>query len=106
MFAVASSDGTFALVQHSSGQQTTLTFEEFDNLMLSQAGQIEESIEALETECIALVTSLFQETNVHPLKLDGQEVDLVEGVNKNKGLNTTLSDASGEDKVWIRKAEK
>jgi hypothetical protein len=33
----------------------------------------------LETECIALVTSLFQETNVHPLKLDGQEVDLVEG---------------------------
>ena len=26
-------------------------------------------------------------------------------MNKNKDLNTTLSDESGEDKVWIRKVE-
>eukprot|EP00966_Prymnesium_polylepis_P302949 6998532-Prymnesium_polylepis.1 len=40
------SDGTFALVYPSTGQEVPLAFKEFDDLMLNQAPQVEESIEA------------------------------------------------------------
>ena len=79
MFATASSDGTFAMVDAITGQFHPMSFADFDKVLLNQAHPIEEAPEVLEAECIALVTSLFQTKNVHPIKLDDKEIDPIEG---------------------------
>lgn len=79
MFATASSDGTFEMVDATTGRSTPMSFADFDQLLQSQAHPIEEAPEVLEAECIALVTSLFQTKNVHPIKLDGKEIEPIEG---------------------------
>jgi|MDTE01.1.fsa_nt_gb hypothetical protein len=80
MLATASSDGTFAMFDPTTGQSYSLSFAEFDQLLLEQAPlPIIETPEALEAECIALVTSLFQTKNVHPIKLDDKEIVPIEG---------------------------
>jgi len=57
--------------------------------MQSQAPPIQEAPEVLEAECIALVTSLFQTKNVHPIKLDGKEIEPIKA--RLPGLSTVLS---------------
>ena len=80
MYATASADGSFRLVDVTNGHARTMTHEEFDALMHAQAPQIEETPDALHDECLALLTSaLFHNTNVHPLKLDGKEIPPVRG---------------------------
>lgn len=79
MFATACSNGSFAMVDATTGQSHAISFAEFDQLLLDQAPPIEETPEALEAECVALVTSLFQTKNVHPIKLDDKEIDPIEG---------------------------
>ena len=56
-----------------------MSLEDYEQLLLRQAAPIQETPDALEAECIALVRSLFQTKNVHPIKLDDQEIDPIEG---------------------------
>ena len=79
MFATASSDGAYSVVDIDTGRVKPLTRDAFDELLRAQAPKIEETPEQLHDECLALVTSLFQTSNVHPLKLDGNPIEPVEG---------------------------
>ena len=56
-----------------------MSFADYEQILQNQAPPIEETPEALEAECIALVTSLFQTKHVHPIKLDNKEIDPIEG---------------------------
>ena len=51
---------------------------EVQQLLINQAPP-SEAPKALEAECVALVTSLFRTKNVHTIKLDGKEIDPIEG---------------------------
>ncbi len=82
MFLTASSDGTFAILDPTTGQSTPMSFlQTLISICIvhGQAPPIEETPEALEAECIALVTSLFQTKTVYPIKLDGREINPIEG---------------------------
>ena len=79
MFATASSNGTFGMTDATTGQTIPMSFADFEQLLKSQAPPIKEAPEVLEAECIALVTSLFQTKNVHPIRLDEKEIDPIEG---------------------------
>ena len=59
-------------VDATTGQSHAMSFAEFDQFLN------EEAPEALEAECVALVTSLFRTKKVHPIKLDGKEIDFKE----------------------------
>ena len=79
MFATASSNGSFTLVDASNGETRNLSFEDYEQLMLMQAPAIEETADQLQAECVDLATSLFRDTKMHPVKLDGAPIDPVDG---------------------------
>ena len=67
------------MLDPTTGHSTPMSFADFDQHLHGQAPPIEETPEALEAECIALVTSLFQAKSVYPIKLDGREINPTEG---------------------------
>ena len=64
MFATASSDGAYSVVDIDTGRVKPLTRDAFDELLRAQAPEIEETPEQLHDECLPLVTFLFQTSNV------------------------------------------
>lgn len=77
MIDTVSSNGTFGVTDATTGR--TMSRPDFEQILRSMTRPIEETQEVLEAECIALVTSLFQTKDVHPIKLDGKEINPIIG---------------------------
>ena len=79
MFATATSDGSFRLVNVFSGVERDITREEYETIIFAECPVITEPAEDLEAECVRHLDTLFAHVSAHPVRLDGVAIEPVDG---------------------------
>lgn len=79
MFATASSDGSFRLVNALSGAERDITRDEYEAIIFAERPVVTETADDLEAECVEHLHTLFADVSTHPVRLDGEPIEPVDG---------------------------